>query len=156
MVKAWAGVIAAVVLLGPGAVARAAGDQPASVNETVKFPKAGAAELEIKAGPITFTEIIIRNAPNEDDLRQAKTNPKDNCHPKLQVGVTNNGSSKVEFHVRVLLEDDEGNVYMSCDRNDSISGGAENDHTNLCWLDSMKTIDWPKLTRVRLVAKVKG
>ena len=74
--------------------------------------------------------------------------------PKLAVGVSNKGTTKIKFHLTVRLEDKDGNIYMSCDRNDDIDPGAVNDHTNLCWLDSMKTLDWPKVTAVHIIAKV--
>lgn len=132
----------------------AAAQHAHTLTRTFGFPRTGRAALGIKAGPLTFTELIIRNPPNAEDLREAKTNPSDNCHPKLAIGVTNTGRSKMEFHVTVSLEDGRGKIYMTCDRNDSIDPGAQNDHTNLCWLESMKTIDWPRVTRVRLVAEI--
>jgi hypothetical protein len=141
----------AVVWVALGAVPAAA---KASLDKKVPFPTSGRAALGVKVGPLTFTEVLVRNAPNAKDLAEAKSNPKDNCHPKLQVGVSNPGSAKMKFHVTVSLEDGSGHVYMSCDRNDSISPGASNDHTNLCWLDSMKTIDWPKLKVVHVSAEV--
>ena len=128
--------------------------QHASLDKKVPFPKNGRVALGVKAGPLTFNEVIIRNAPNAGDLAGAKSNPRDNCHPKLQVGVSNKGSAKMKFHVTVSLEDGKGTVYMSCERNDSISPAAHNDHTNLCWLDSMKTIDWPKLKVVHVSAVI--
>ena len=126
----------------------------ASLDKKVPFPTNGRAALGVKVGPLTFHEVLIRNAPNAKDLSEAKSNPRDNCHPKLQVGVSNGGPAKMKFHLTVSLEDGKGHVYMSCDRNDSISPGASNDHTNLCWLDSMKTIDWTKLKVVHVSAQI--
>lgn len=145
--------VLAAFLFTAAAVAAAA-EHAHTVNKTIPFPKTNRAELGWKVGPITFTEVIVRNAPNDEDLREAKKDTNDNCHPKLQVGVSNGGDQKMKFHLTVALEDDQGSIYLSCDRNDSIKPGAENDHTNLCWLDSMKTIDWPKLTRIRIKADV--
>ncbi len=137
------------------AIPAAAKEHAFTLNKTVKFPKGEKATLNFKAGPLTFTEVIIRNPPNAGDIKNAQTkDPGDNCHPKLQVGVSNEGKTEAEFRVVVSLEDDEGNVYLKCDRDDNIDPGSENDHTNLCWLDSMKTIDWPKLTVVRIQADV--
>jgi hypothetical protein len=129
-------------------------EEPFSVDKTVPLPKTGQADLKVEAGPLVFEEVIIRNMPDEEDLAKAKNDPSDKCHPKLQVGVSNKGAAKMKFHLKVRLEDKDGNVYMSCDRNDSIEPGAVNDHTNLCWLDSMKTLDWPKVTAVHIIAKV--
>ncbi len=108
-----------------------------------------------RAGPVTFNEIIIRNPPNAGDIKDAQTkDPGDNCHPKFSVGVSNDGKEKMAFRVVVSLEDDAGTVYFKCDREDTVDPGAENDHTNMCLLTSMKTIDWPKLTVVRIRADV--
>ena len=128
--------------------------EPYTVDKTVPLPKTGQADLKLDAGPVIFDEVIIRNIPDEEDLAKAKNNPSDKCHPKLQVGVSNKGTAKMKFHLTVRLEDKDGNVYMSCDRNDTAEPGAVNDHTNLCWLDSMKTLDWPKVTAVHIIAKV--
>jgi|GEM_PF-2280916 len=128
--------------------------EPYTVDKTVPLPKTGQADLKFEAGPVIFDEVIIRNMPDEEDLAKAKNNPSDKCHPKLQVGVSNKGTAKMKFHLKVRLEDKDGNVYMSCDRNDTAEPGAVNDHTNLCWLDSMKTLDWPKVTAVHIIAKV--
>jgi hypothetical protein len=128
--------------------------QQASLDKKLPFPKNGRVALGVKAGPLKFNEVVIRNAPNARDLAEAKSNPRDNCHPKLQVGVSNTGSAKMKFHVTVSLEDGKGTVYMRCERNDSISPAADNDHTNLCWLESMKTIDWPKLKVVHVSAEI--
>lgn len=145
----------ATVCLAFAAIPAAAREHAFTLDKTVKFPKGERADLNFKAGPLIFTEIIIRNPPNAGDIKKAQTSdPGDNCHPKLQIGVTNDGNKEMEFKVVVSLEDDAGNVYLKCDREDSIDPGNENDHTNLCWLDSMKTIDWPKLTVVRIKADV--
>jgi hypothetical protein len=144
----------AVALLALGAGRAFPADGPGSAEKTIPVPKTGQAELKFDVGPLVIEEIIIRNVPDDEDLAKAKGDPSDKCHPKLQVGVTNKGSAKTKFHLQVQFEDKDGNIFMSCDRNDDIEPGAVNDHTNLCWLDSMKTLDWPKVTVVRVVAKV--
>ncbi len=142
-------------ILAFGAIPAVAKEHAFTLDKTIKFPKSYQADLNFKAGPLTFTEIIIRNPPSASDVKNAETkDPGDNSHPKFSVGVSNNGKEKMAFHVVVSLEDDAGTVYFKCDRDDSIDPGNENDHTNLCWLDSMKTIDWPKLTVVRVKATV--
>jgi hypothetical protein len=145
----------AVAFLAVAAIPASAREHAFSVNKTVKFPKGERVDLNLKAGPVTFTEVIIRNPPNSKDIKEAETkNPGDNCHPKIAVGVSNDGKEEMKFRVVVSFEDSEGNVYLKCDKDDSIDSGSDNDHSNLCWLDSMKTIDWPKLTQIRVVAEV--
>jgi hypothetical protein len=142
-------------ILALGAIPAAAKEHAFKLDKTIKFPKSYQADLNFKAGPLTFTEIIIRNPPNAGDIKNAETKDKgDNCHPKFSLGVSNDGKEKMQFHVVVSLEDDAGTVYFKCDRDDSIDSGAENDHTNMCLITSMKTIDWPKLTVVRIKAEI--
>ncbi len=142
-------------ILALGAIPAAAKEHAFTLNKTVKFPKSNQTALNFKAGPVTFTEIIIRNPPSASDIKNAETkDPGDNSHPKFSVGVSNDGKEKMAFRVVVSLEDDAGTVYFKCDREDTVDPGAENDHTNMCLLTSMKTIDWPKLTVVRIRADV--
>lgn len=151
------GVVRGVVLacLVFAAIPAAARDHAFTLNKTVKFPRGERAELDFKAGPLTFTELIVRNPPNAGDIKKAQTSdPDDNCHPKLQVGITNDGKQDMKFKIVLSLEDEAGTVYLTCNREDSIDAGDENAHTNLCWLDWMKTIDWPKLTVVRIKADI--
>lgn len=143
---------ASLLALGAGLVLLA--EEPYTVDKTVPMPKTGQADLKFEAGPLVIEEIVIRNMPDDEDLAKAKSDPSDKCHPKLAIGVSNKGTVKTKFHLKVQLEDKDGNIYMSCDRNDESEPGAVNDHTNLCWLDSMKTLDWPKVTVIHIVAKV--
>lgn len=124
--------------------------EPQSLDKAVPFPQSGQASLKWEVGSLVVEEVIIRNAPDEEDLRKAESDPSDKCHPKMQVGLTNRGTAKMKFHLTLKLEGEDGAVYMSCDRNDTVAPGAVNDHTNLCWLDSMKTKDWPKVKQVRI------
>lgn len=124
------------------------------VDETVIFPAGGIGALKIEAGPVTFEEILIRNMPDAGDIAKAKSDPDDNCHPKLQVGMSNRASAKMKVTLKVELLGDDGTVYMNCSRTDDVEPGATNDHTNLCWLSSMKTLDFPKVTKIRIIASV--
>lgn len=142
------------ILVAVGAAAVAGEGKTHRVDKTVPLPKTGLAELKFHAGPVVFEEVIVRNMPDEEDIAKSKEDPDDNCHPKLAVGMSNPSGVKMKVHLIVRLEDGEGNIYMSCDRDDTVSAGADNDHTNLCWLDSMKTKDFPKVTRIHIIATV--
>jgi len=125
-----------------------------SVDESIPFGEGRTHRLGFEAGPLVFEEIIVRNPPNEEDLRKAELDPDDNCHPKLQLGISNKGTVKMEVEATIRFEGEDGTLYMECERSDTVEPGARNDHTNFCWLDSMKTIDWPKVKRLRVVALV--
>ena len=124
------------------------------VDQTVPFPSGGIGALKIEVGPVTLEEVIIRNMPDAGDIAKAKGDPDDNCHPKLQVGMSNSSSAKMKVILKVELLGDDGTVFMDCSRTDDVDPGGNNEHTNLCWLSSMKTIDFPKVTKIRLVASV--
>lgn len=124
------------------------------VDQTVPFPAGGIGALKMVAGPVTLEEIIIRNMPDAGDISKAKADPDDNCHPKLQLGLSNGGATKMKVTLKVTLLGDDGTVYMDCSRTDDVEPGAINDHTNLCWLSSMKTLDFPKVTKIRIIASV--
>lgn len=140
-------------LVGAAALA-AQGAEVFHVDKVVPFPKSGLAALKFEAGPITFEEVVVRNMPDAADLAEAAKDPDDNCHPKLQVGMSNAGPAEMTVKITLRLEGDDGTVYMDCSRTDEVKPGAVNDHTNLCWLDSMKTKDFPKVTKVHIVASV--
>lgn len=138
----------AVLLLSPLAVFA---QEAQSVDKAVPFPRTGEASLKWEVGSVVVEDVIIRNMPNEEDLKKAESDVDDKCHPKMQVGFSNRGTVKMKVHVTLKLEGEDGAVYMSCDRNDTVAPGAVNDHTNLCWLDSMKTRDWAKVKVVRII-----
>lgn len=132
----------------------AEGNGPFAVDQKTPMPKTEIGTLGYTAGPVTFEEVVIRNAPDDEDLEKAKSDPSDKCHPKLAVGMSNSGSRKMKVKIYLRLEDKDGNVYMTCDRTDTVQPGAKNDHTNFCWLDSMKTLDWPKVAFVHITASI--
>ncbi|MEJ2367161.1 MAG: hypothetical protein P8Z49_02125 [Acidobacteriota bacterium] len=152
--KSWVPVVAAALLIGASAVPRS----PAAlkVNFSVPFPRDGYAKLNLRKGAIRFEEIIVRNPPDEDDIRDARRDdPGDHCHPKLSVGLSNTGRVPYKFHMVLQLEDARGKVLMRCDRNDDIDAGDVNDHTHFCWLDSMRTLDYPRIAKIRIIAEFK-
>lgn len=124
------------------------------VNKTIRMPRNTITRLHFSAGPIVFEELIIRNRPDANDIRKAKSDPNDKSHPKLQLGMSNRGDEKMKIEAAISFEDSKGNVYMECERSDTLEAGAVNEHTNFCWLDSIKTIDWPNVTVVRINASI--
>lgn len=110
-----------------------------------------AAELNLEAGPIVFTKLLLRNPPSEEEIREA-TN--DNAHPKPVVYITNNGSSKARILITVSLEDGQGKVFLKCTKTAKVDAGEKDDSANLCWIENMKVADWPKVKLAHLVAHV--
>ncbi len=144
----------AVTLLTLVATGSAAAERIWKVDQTVSFAKSGRMALHFKAGPLKFEEVVIHNMPTASDVAKSQKDPSDNSHPKIAVGISNDSGEDMKIRLTVTLEDKAGEVLMRCDRKDSVDGTATNDHTNLCWLDSVKTIDWPRLARVHLTATI--
>ena len=143
-------VLAAVWFAAPATCA----GEPVQVNITVPMTKGDVVPVRSKVGPLTFNEVEVHNAPNEEDLQKAQSDKGDNCHPKLALGISNSGTSLWKIKLSIKLESKDGQVFMSCDRTDDVKPGADDDHTNFCWLDSMKTIDWPKIAKIHIVGTV--
>lgn len=108
------------------------------------------APVSIEAGPVKFTEVRVRNVPKEDEIRKAG----DSTRPKPVVAVDNENGPDAKVRVVVTLEDEAGKSYLECSRSSSIDSGAQADHINACWLESMQSSDWPKVKVFHLVATV--
>lgn len=143
-------VLGAVWIAGPATYA----GEPLKVDITVPMTKGDIVTVDSKVGALTLNEVVVHNPPNDDDLKKAETNKSDNCHPKLALGISNSGDSLWKIKLFIKLEDKDGKVLMSCDREDEVQPGANNDHTNFCWLNSMKTINWPKIAKIHIVGTV--
>ena len=120
------------------------------IDESIPLPADGVASLSIQAGPVTITQVRIRNAPTKRDLRENPTG-HDRSHPKP--AVTGQSSDDVNLQIVVSLEDDAGNSFMSCRRKVGLDEG-DSDEINLCTTESMYTHDWPSLRILHLSARV--
>lgn len=134
-----------------GAKAATPGGQ---VDKIVAFQPGGQHKLGIKVGRLSFDEIVLHNMPKPADIEEAKKDPGDSSRPKIAVVLSNPGGPDVDVKMKVSLETASGEVLMSCEGGDSVGTDARADRSNLCWIASMKTLDWPKLARVHLVATV--
>jgi len=137
---------------------RVAADAPGpaggQIDRLVPFSPGGTHKLGVNVGRLILEEIVLRNMPTAKDLEEARKDPGDKSHPKIAVGLSNPGSVDLDVKVKVSLETASGEVLMSCNTSDSVKPGAHNDHSNLCWIAGLKTLDWPRLARLHLVASV--
>jgi hypothetical protein len=131
-----------------------ASEPPFAAEKVVLFPKNGARGLEIEAGPVTLQGLTVRNMPDAEDLEKGKSDPKEKWRPRLSVTYSNSGNEKMKVFFKVTLEDKQGNVYFTCETDDTISGGAVEDHSSLCMMASMKMQDFHKVTHVRFIIRV--
>ena len=143
-------VLAAVWIAAPAASA----GEPLPVNISIPMTKGDTISVGQKVGALTFNEIDVHNAPSDEDLQKAQADKRDKCHPKLALGISNSSASLWNIKLTIKLESESGEVFMSCDRDDDVQPGADNDHTNFCWIDNMKTIDWPRIAKIQIVGTV--
>ncbi len=124
------------------------------IDESVTVNAASGYDTRIQAtaGPVTFTEVKIRNIPSAEEIRRV-TRATENSRPKPVVFARNDGQIPAKVHVRTILEDDMGTALMTCDRTGSLDPGERNDW-NMCLTEAMHTLDWPQVRVVHLIAQV--
>jgi hypothetical protein len=113
----------------------------------------GVVPVSLEVGPFTITELRVRNMPSDEEV-QDPSKKDDNSHPKPCFTARSQAPWDADFKAKFTLEDDQGNVLMSCNRSKGLSRG-ETEELSLCWLASMKTHDWPKVKVLRLAGRVR-
>lgn len=124
------------------------------VDETIPLPADGvAASLSLQAGPVTITEVRVRNRPTEHEVRE---NPEglDRSRPKPIVIARNDGKDDVKVSLSASLEGASGQPFMSCRRKTDLDAG-ETDDWNVCSMEGLYTKDWPKVKFVHVVVRVR-
>jgi hypothetical protein len=141
--------ICAVALLS----AWAARAEELTFDQVAPLSSDGRAAVDGDAGPVHFAEIVVNGVPSEDKIRK-DTHEWDHAKPRPIVTLSNPSSNDAKVRLDLTLEDDQGNVYMRCSRSAEVDGHTKKDTYSVCVSDVMKTMDWPKVTRVHLVARV--
>ena len=135
-------------------VAQEVGSGGGQVDKLVPFQASGTHKLGLKVGRIVFEEIVLRNMPTAKDVEESRKDTGDKSHPKITVGYSNPSGGEAEVKMKASQETASGEVLMSCNTSETVKAGVHNDHSNLCWIAGLKTLDWPKMTRLHLVASV--
>jgi hypothetical protein len=147
--------VIAIALLG-GAPARAvAGGKEHKVDVWGEVDTArGIAMVEDgRVGPVLFRQVVFQNMPNEGELRDADMDDRSRIQPVLVL--SNLGSSRAKLDLKLQLEDDMDRVVMTCTISRYQGTGRNDLMDKLCGgVESMLTIDWPKVKMVRLVGMV--
>lgn len=139
-----------------GAAKADPGKGPWTLDKAVPFDKGGRTKVGLAAGPLVITEVLAKRVPSAGDIAKAAADdPNDTFHPVLQVGVTNTGSVELAFSVSASFDTADGRQTIVCDSKDSIDPGEKDNHTTLCTLKTMKVVDWPKVSRVRVVVNAR-
>lgn len=131
--------LATLLLAGP---ARAADQE---FEKTVPMPKTGGVvPLGGKVGDVVVESVEVRNAPNKGDFERARGDPRLPCRPKFSVSLTNKGKDVAKLLVMVKVVNGEDERLMWCDTKEKLKPGATAFKSNLCWLQSMEVVEWPK------------
>ncbi|HVO21299.1 MAG TPA: hypothetical protein VMU15_18700 [Anaeromyxobacter sp.] len=133
--------------------ARQLADGAWEIDLAVPLAASGVMPVSLGAGPVTVTELRVRNMPSEEETHD-QSRGNDKSHPKPTVTVKNGGSGKVKCKLKVALEDDQGKPLMTCDASKGVDQG-ETSELNLCWIASIRTLDWPKLRAFHVTGTIK-
>jgi len=127
------------------------------IDQVVDLPENGIAPVSFRVGPIEVIEVRVRNMPTAKDIAE-DTRKTDHSRPKPVVTARNHGTELAMVNLAAVLEDANGVALFSCERikAQELFPGMSDDW-NTCFLESMRTADWPRVKRfhVRLKARVR-
>ncbi|HVN32954.1 MAG TPA: pullulanase-associated domain-containing protein [Anaeromyxobacter sp.] len=121
------------------------------IDERIPLAAEGVMPVSIQAGPVTITEVRVRNMPTERDVAENPTG-SDKSHPKPDVAARS--SADVKIRLGASLESEEGESYLSCTRKVGLDAGRTDDWS-LCGMEGMYTRHWRKVKVVHLVGWVR-
>jgi len=125
-------------------------DQVFALND-----KKSLAQVKTKLGSITVDRVVITGAPDEALIKEANdSKPNAGCHPRVMLLLSNPTDDKVEVEMRVLLEDESGTAYMTCERTDKLAANRAGLDYTLCFGKNIKVLDWQNVTRAHVIAAV--
>ncbi|HET6438142.1 MAG TPA: hypothetical protein VFG59_08780 [Anaeromyxobacter sp.] len=139
-----------VALLAGSALSEDAGLKADRRMAMADLDEENALSLKLEVGPVTITEIRVRNAPSPEEVAGAKN---DNSHPHPTVTAENHGPSNVRLVLRTSLEDEQGHAFMTCQRYVKLPAG-KTDRWTICFMEHMKTADWSRVKTVHLETEV--
>jgi hypothetical protein len=119
----------------------------------VPFASSGVMPVSLEVGPFTISELRVRNMPSEEETHDP-SRTKDNSHPKPTVTARSHTTWDAQFKLKVTLEDDQGKVLLSCSAKKGLSRG-EQEELNVCWIASIRTLDFPKVKVFHVTGRVK-
>jgi hypothetical protein len=142
----WATSVVVAVLSASAARA----DQEFTFDQAAPVSSDGQVELTGEAGPLQVLGIVIRDVPGPEKILE-DTHEWNHAKPRPIVTLANPVPGDAKARLDLTLE---GNVYMKCSRAAEVDGHTKKDTYNLCVSVVMRTMDWPKVTRVHLVARI--
>jgi hypothetical protein len=141
--------LAALLLAGFGAAAAVCA---ASFEKTIPIPRGGRAALGWTSGGCSVRGVSLRNYPNSDDVRKARTDPDDKSWLWWDFHVENRGSGKCRISLVVDVYDRSGRVVKSSDKTDTVDDHKMDDNIRLS--TRMRTLDIVESPRARIRAEI--
>ncbi|MGC4117971.1 MAG: hypothetical protein QM765_26165 [Myxococcales bacterium] len=128
---------------------------PLALNQAFPLTQAGA-PVNQKVGGVVVEQVVLTNVPTAEELDQASKDAGLKTRPKVALLLGNPTDAKVKVKMRVMLEDEGGVTYMDCgERTEKLAPKSHGKSFTLCGGGvRMKTAEWPKVTRARVVFEV--
>ncbi|HET6439202.1 MAG TPA: hypothetical protein VFG59_14130 [Anaeromyxobacter sp.] len=115
------------------------------IDEAIPLGPEASADVSIKAGPFELVRVLVRNAPTEKDVLE-DTRKTDRSHPKPTIVARSTAEETAMVTLASILEDEHGEPLMTCSgrRAQELVGGVTDDW-NTCFLEAIRTADWPRV-----------
>lgn len=139
--------ILAVLLFAGGAAASEMYeiDRKIPLGDTYDVP------VELSSLGMNITRVKIKDIPSAEKV--ASAGKMSSFKPDVEAWVVSAAGAEMRIFLEVTLEDDQGNVYLSCKRAKNFDPG-EDDQVSVCVGMPMYTRDWAKVTTYHLKASV--
>jgi hypothetical protein len=140
---------AAALLLGAAPLVADEG----TFEKTIPFPRNREASLDFTAHKCTIRTVQVRNYPDEEDIRKARTkDPKDNSWLWWEFHIDNRAPGKVAVKLFVEVLDKNGRIVKSGDRSSTVDA-HETDTVRVS--TRLRTLDAADSPKVRIRAEIR-
>ena len=122
-----------------------------TVDQAIPLGPDASAEVNLRAGPFEIVKVLVRNAPTEKDVLEDKRGT-DRSHPKPVIVARSFAKETARVTLASILEDEDGQPLMTCSgRKDQDLDGGTTDDWNTCFLEAIRTADWPRVKFFHLI-----
>lgn len=119
----------------------------------VPLASGGVMPVSFEVGPFTITELRVRNMPSDEETHDLSRG-KDKSHPKPTITARSRTTWDAQLKLKVTLEDDQGKALMACEARKGLAKG-ESEELSMCWIASVRTLDWPKVKVFHVTGRIK-
>jgi hypothetical protein len=140
------------LLAGCATMAGGKGDwKEYKIDQIVPLGPDGSANVSVKTGPFEVVRVLVRNQPTAKDVAE-DTYKRDRSHPKPTIVAKSNATGVAYVTLVSILEDENGTPLMTCNsRKEQDLGPGTTDDWNTCFMEGIRTQDWPKVKNFHAV-----